>query len=114
MSIKEKVSKFIQYCSCISEFDKYFWLSKLDSFDEFTLQNIYKSLLKAESKLLDFELNSIGKIKELIVNTYPELQDKYMPDFSSIYQDFKAVQNELTIDRIQSLRARIQNRLAQQ
>jgi hypothetical protein len=111
MDLKEKIEKFIRYCSSISEFDKYFWISKLDEFDNETLYKIYTTLLRFESKLLDFELNSIGKIKALITDTYPELESKYLPDFQSIYEDFKTVQNELTIDRIQSLRARIQNRL---
>lgn len=105
--MKEKVKKFIKYCNCISEFDKYFWLKQVEILDDQKLDAVYESLLKHENELVGVELKSIGKIQGLIVKTYPELKEKYLPDYNSIFRDYETIQTELTHEKLQNLRERL-------
>ncbi|MBD3363036.1 hypothetical protein GF362_04925 [Candidatus Dojkabacteria bacterium] len=111
MEIKEKVKNFIKYCGCISEIDKYFWLSKIDEFSEDTLTQIYSILLKYERELVNFELTSINKIQQLILKTYPELQDKFLPNYKELFEDFKTIEKEITFEQIKDIRNKISTSL---
>jgi hypothetical protein len=105
--IKQKVETFIKYCNCISELDKYFWISKLEKLDESTLHNVYQTLLESESKLLFLELNSIGKIRNLISQSYPTLEKEFLPDYDSLMQDYEITQRELSMEKIKDIRNRL-------
>lgn len=105
--IKLKVEKFIKYCNCISEFDKHFWLKKIESFDEATLHHVYQILLESESKLLFLELNSIGKIRNLISQSYPTLEKQFLPDYDSLMDDYEITQKELSLEKIKDIRSRL-------
>lgn len=107
MEIKKKVKNFIKYCNCISEFDKYFWIDKLDDFDESTLHSIYKILLESENKLLYLELNSIYKIKNLIEESYPSMQKDFLPDYESLMHDYEITQKELSLEKIKDIRVKL-------
>ncbi|MBP9759491.1 hypothetical protein KBD45_07405 [Candidatus Dojkabacteria bacterium] len=105
--IHQKVEKFIKYCNSISEFDKYFWLSKLDKFEENVLHEIYQILLQSESKLLFLELNSIGKIRDLLSQSYPTLKNEFLPDYQSLMNDYEITQKELSIEKIMDIRTKL-------
>lgn len=105
--IRKKVESFIKYCNSISELDKYFWLSKLEDFDEETLHQIYQILLQSEGKLLFLELNSIGKIKNLISQSYPTLKNSFLPDYQSLMEDYEITQKELSVEKIKDIRAKL-------
>lgn len=100
----EKVKEFIIYADCIGEFDKYFWYSRLSNFDEDTLHQIYKKLLEAENELLSLELKAIRTIGNLIEQTYPELKDKYLPNYETEFSQFLQIAEELNMEQIQSLK----------
>lgn len=106
-NIKQKVINFIKYCNSISEFDKYFWLSKIELLDEPTLHQIYEILLQAESKLLYLELNSISKIRNLLSQSYPTLESKFLPDYNSLMKDYEVTQNELSLEKIKTIRTKL-------
>lgn len=100
MDIKIKLKELIEHCESISKFDKYFWLSKLDTFEEETLHRMYKNILRSEKELLSIQVKSINEIKLLIENSYPELKDKYLADIDPIIDDFKAVDNEIDHEQL--------------
>lgn len=111
MIIQQKVQNFIKYCNCISEFDKYFWLSKLPNFDEETLIEMYEVLLGAEKELIHVELESIGKVKDLIDNSYPELKEEYLPNYQSLFKDYQTINREMSIDEINKIREEIRQHI---
>jgi hypothetical protein len=100
----EKVKEFIIHADCIGEFDKYFWYSRLPSFDEPTLKHIYNKLLEAENELLSLELKAIKTIGGLIEQTYPELKDKYLPNYEEEFNQYLQIAEELNMEQIQSLK----------
>ncbi len=103
-SMLEKVTNFIKYCGCISEFDKYFWLSKVPTLSEEFLTRIYTVLLEAERELLQVELQSVGRIKNLIDASYPELTEDYLPNYFEIFDEFKKIEENVTEANIQNFR----------
>ncbi|MCA9386361.1 hypothetical protein KC717_06985, partial [Candidatus Dojkabacteria bacterium] len=114
MNLRTKITSFIEQCNCIGELDKYFWIKQVRICREDYLAEIQEVLLQSEVRLINLELESIQKIKTLLEDTYPDIESDYLPSYMQLFQEFKQVQNELTINQINAIRDQLHNEIPTQ